>query len=456
ADTDQQRTAVENALDEQQAIWMGALGLDDGGGPAAADDPARRKELRIRRAGALLLTDGPRAAVAEATGLLTEPDDRIRTWAAIVLGCSLARVGQCEQALDVAVAGHASHRSLEWLTGWERWWHDFNRTEALLQAGRLIDAHTLALDNYELALASQAVERQALFGWQLTKINYERGRLTTAARQGKVCTSLFRALGRTAYIRVAQVSAALALARSGHAAEAAKTIAEVERSELRIPAIAAVDLWRAKAWCAASTGTIADGRHHLAEAIAIGAGTGDVMGESAALHDLARLGGDAADRLAELRSSADSALLAARDMHADATRAGDPEALAQAAQRFNTIGAQLTAAEAAADSAVRWKRAGDVRRAAAAEQRAHTLLADCEGVQAFGVDNLGARSVLSPGEHETAAIAATGKSNREIARQLNLSQRTVENRLQRVYDKLGVRGRDDLPEALGLTPAGPD
>jgi hypothetical protein len=79
ADTDQQRTAVENALDEQQAIWMGALGLDDGGGPAAADDPARRKELRIRRAGALLLTDGPRAAVAEATGLLTEPDDRIRT-----------------------------------------------------------------------------------------------------------------------------------------------------------------------------------------------------------------------------------------------------------------------------------------------------------------------------------------------------------------------------------------
>ena len=45
-------------------------------------------------------------------------------------------------------------------------------------------------------------------------------------------------------------------------------------------------------------------------------------------------------------------------------------------------------------------------------------------------------------------LAAAGRTNKEIAEQLFLSPRTVENRLQRVYEKLGISGRTELDEAL--------
>ena len=49
---------------------------------------------------------------------------------------------------------------------------------------------------------------------------------------------------------------------------------------------------------------------------------------------------------------------------------------------------------------------------------------------------------------------AAGHSNKEIAGILSLSVRTVENRLQRIYDKLGLSRRTELA-ALFTTPASP-
>jgi len=45
-------------------------------------------------------------------------------------------------------------------------------------------------------------------------------------------------------------------------------------------------------------------------------------------------------------------------------------------------------------------------------------------------------------------MAASGRSNKEIADDLFLSVRTVANRLQRVYEKLGVSSRTELASAL--------
>ncbi|MPZ86152.1 MAG: hypothetical protein GEV28_39585 [Actinophytocola sp.] len=61
-------------------------------------------------------------------------------------------------------------------------------------------------------------------------------------------------------------------------------------------------------------------------------------------------------------------------------------------------------------------------------------------------------SQLSPREHEVAALAAAGKSNREIATRLFLSQRTVESHVARVLRKLGGRSRRDLEDLLGPRP----
>lgn len=51
---------------------------------------------------------------------------------------------------------------------------------------------------------------------------------------------------------------------------------------------------------------------------------------------------------------------------------------------------------------------------------------------------------LTPAERWVAELAAGGRSNRSIAEQLFISEKTVEGHLGKVYDKLGVRSRAQL------------
>ena len=53
-------------------------------------------------------------------------------------------------------------------------------------------------------------------------------------------------------------------------------------------------------------------------------------------------------------------------------------------------------------------------------------------------------SVLTPSEKRIARLAQRGLTNTEIASELRLSPRTVENHLSRAYGKLGVRSRTEL------------
>jgi len=55
---------------------------------------------------------------------------------------------------------------------------------------------------------------------------------------------------------------------------------------------------------------------------------------------------------------------------------------------------------------------------------------------------------LTPAERRVADLAAEGLTNRDIAQALFVTEKTVETRLGRIYDKLGVRSRHKLPDAL--------
>jgi DNA-binding CsgD family transcriptional regulator len=98
------------------------------------------------------------------------------------------------------------------------------------------------------------------------------------------------------------------------------------------------------------------------------------------------------------------------------------------------------------------RRAGQPRDAAAAEQKAARLLARCEGAATPSVQSITARVRLTPGELDAAVQAAAGRSNKQIASDMQLSVRTVESHLQRAYDKLGVSGRHELADALREQP----
>jgi DNA-binding CsgD family transcriptional regulator len=65
-------------------------------------------------------------------------------------------------------------------------------------------------------------------------------------------------------------------------------------------------------------------------------------------------------------------------------------------------------------------------------------------------------AALSPRERDVADHVAAGKTNREIAATLFLSEKTVENHLSRIYNKLDVHSRAALAAIAAREGAGPD
>jgi len=55
---------------------------------------------------------------------------------------------------------------------------------------------------------------------------------------------------------------------------------------------------------------------------------------------------------------------------------------------------------------------------------------------------------LTPSEREVAELAARGLTNREVAKRLFISPKTVEANLSRIYSKLGIRSRAELGRVM--------
>lgn len=70
----------------------------------------------------------------------------------------------------------------------------------------------------------------------------------------------------------------------------------------------------------------------------------------------------------------------------------------------------------------------------------------------FALDADADAEQLTAREREIVQLLAKGLSNRDIAEELTVSVRTVEGHLYRIYPKLGVNRRGDIPLALGALP----
>ena len=114
------------------------------------------------------------------------------------------------------------------------------------------------------------------------------------------------------------------------------------------------------------------------------------------------------------------------------------------------LGGALDRAGASAEAREPLRRALEIagqRGAAALESRARRGLIAAGGRPRRAT--AGGPAALTARERRVAELAAGGAANREIAEELYLTPRTVENHLSNAYRKLGIGSRTELPDTLG-------
>jgi len=415
-----------------------------------ATDTEWWQEIEARRSAVTLAEEGPAAALAVTESLIEGDSSGSFAWASSPASYSHARAGRSAKAIHLADRGYAAQLALPERRGWYPWIHLFNRCEALSVTGRFIEAEKLARDQYQLGLDSGSTEQQAMFAWQMSKFAADTGNIERSLRYSTMAIAIYRELDRPQFVEFTLIHQATALALNGKARQA--RAAMDTRDELGIEHHQDVEPEIALGWVAVAEHDFAVAEECFMRGVEAGLAIGDNVGALTALHAIARIGLSSSSyhHLNHHFAALEGDLAPARVAHIEALADCNADALDQISVNFEAMGAYLLAAESSADAAVAWLRKANKRRAAASRQRAHQLREVCKGAHTPALTDVVSRSQLTAGEHEAAYMAASGRTNKEIATSLRLSVRTVENRLQRAYVKLGIHGRDELGHALKL------
>jgi DNA-binding CsgD family transcriptional regulator len=147
---------------------------------------------------------------------------------------------------------------------------------------------------------------------------------------------------------------------------------------------------------------------------------------------------------------------------------GRPALLREAMEALRESGDRLELAQVLADLSRTYQALGEHRRTqvlahqarelaeqCGAEPLKHTL-PDLDTTQPTEAADAARLSRLSDAERRVASLAAAGYSNQQISHQLHVTVSNVEQHLTRVFRKLGVNSRGDLPLEVPLNPTQPE
>ena len=317
----------------------------------------------------------------------------------------------------------------------------------LLAADRFEEARGVVVDSLHDGIRHDDEQTVRYDEFLMGRAFWETGRLATAARWFRDALAGAELRGPASLRDPSLAFLSLIAAQSGDLAEAkalrARTVAGFGADDTMTTL--------ADAWIAAVEGDPAAGAALLFA-------RADLMTERGArfvamcfLHHVVRFGtaplvAEATERLESLHSllGSRSPEIARRLAHAVAARDQDAAGLRAAGEEWERVGARLCAAEAYAAASAVLRVDGQGRAAAADARRAAALAAACEGARTPLLRFAEGAEPLTPREREIASLAAQGLSSNEIAGRLFLSARTVNNHLQSVYGKLGIRGRREL------------
>jgi DNA-binding CsgD family transcriptional regulator len=450
---------AERAIQRATNLYWGLARTEDAeaelGDAAGSVEGAARLELVATQAWIALFDGRCREALDVAGAVLTAPDVGARgfVWATTAAVPAAALVGRTADAVAVADAGLAlAHRARddhpfgEEQVGWVR-------CLALALAGRLREARAAADEGYRAATQRSPVFAAGWAGFRGLVARME-GHMGAARSSLQEAVAFLDAEDPYRFLAMCLGQLAAVHAVTGAPAEAEALLAQADAAAAGSPGNRLFEPWLDvdRAWVDAAAGRRREALAAMGRVVAASEARGEATMAAVAAYDLARLGDApaAAAVLDRLAPAVDSPLVAALADAAGALATGDADALESVAERVGRCGADLHAAELLAVAAGRHRRRGLPLRAASARERAIEHLSRCGPVTTPLLSTGDLEEALTDREREVATMAARGLTSTAIAGRLVVSRRTVDNHLGRVYAKLGLRGRGELP---GLFPA---
>jgi DNA-binding CsgD family transcriptional regulator len=415
------------------------------------DDPVLVGEIDAQLATNLLLAGRVQEVLASAAPILAAADLRAYSQAALQAGMAYYLCGRYEDAVETATRAFEARVALgDQVQLADAGTHLVALSFAQVERGEIDLGIATAYAGYEGAAEARHRNGQAYFAISLARGHLLRGELETSARYAREAAVLFGEFNHPGS-RWGFAALALALAQLGDVAGAEAAVADLDAEPETPVQMMDADIDRARAWVFAARGELPRARSVMMAAAERARGLGQHGLELAALFDLIRLG-DASPpvrvAVAALVDTVQGELARLRLEAAEALATHELAALDAVTGGFERVGALLWAAEAANETAIAARAEGDPKRANNAVARSEALLERLEGARTPALLHGTGAAVLTAREREIAQLASQGQSSREIADALVVSPRTVENHLQRAYEKLGVRGRADLADAL--------
>ena len=405
--------------------------------------PALRLVVDGVASACLLFENQLSEAVALTQDVLAAPDAPAAAveWAVGGALLALALMGRGDEVAAVAERGHAIESKVDGLL---RFLARFGEVRALALAGDFENAEARSGDIVRVFSPGQYM------AWGLAKmlagtVDVARGRFQAAVSRMEDTVAALTSESAAPWSFPARLLLARSYCALGRVEPAAKTIANLRSLMGRHVAVFEPQLRSAEAWLAAAEGHVTGAITAALEAADLAERSGQRAIEILALHDAARFGDRSSlQRLVEVAESVSGPLATAYAAHGVGLLNCDAAAVYSAAQRFEQIGALLSAADAAAQAATLFEAAGDRCRTIDAAATADRLAVACGGIQTPALEMSSHSLPLSPREREIADMVAQGWSTREIADRLVVSTRTVEGHIYRACIKLDVSDRQGL------------
>jgi DNA-binding CsgD family transcriptional regulator len=365
-------------------------------------------------------------------------------WVASATAGALALSGRFAEVPVIAQRGLAAASRCE--SGLQRFAIGLAEVLALTAAGDFAAAdHVCTRYRDMTAGEAQAI---SIVDAMAGRVDLGRGALTNACDELHSAVSVMTETLPRGWVMLVAAWHAQAEAARGNSAVAVAALGQAEAATGRQVAVFWPELELARAWERAAVGETTAARVHAERAAQLARHADMLPVEMHALHTAVRFGDRSLSaRLGELAKLLGSPLAAAVAAHSRGLADHDGDRLDDAAGRFEKLGAMAMAADAAAQAAREHARAGSRIKELESSTHAHWRASQC-GLRTPATVAIERALPITDREREVGTLVAAGLSNREIGDRLNVSARTVEGHLYRIFAKLGIADREELARLL--------